>query len=235
MIKNPGLTLNSRQIQTGSPAFDNFRQKGSLKKGVVVSVKKPQTLPGTTVTVEETEDIRKVMHGLFSAGGLVLSQVTSLTGMEGYIIQNWVKRGFVSPPVAKKYSENQLCRLIIINLLKDCLSLTEIADLLSYINGKLDDESDDMIEDSLLYFCFTRCLFYIDTGSARSAEEAAAMVAADYGEKCADGGKEKLETVLTVMQWAYTSARLCQNAKSRLEELPKAGKTQSDTKQNSII
>ncbi|MFR8526814.1 MAG: MerR family transcriptional regulator [Flavonifractor plautii] len=30
----------------------------------------------------------------------MLSQVASLTGLEPYVIQNWVRRGFVAPPDA---------------------------------------------------------------------------------------------------------------------------------------
>ena len=88
---------------------------------------------------------------MFLTGGLVLSQVAQLTGLEPYTIQNWVKRGFLPPPVKKKYSRRQLCRIFIINMLRDSMQIERICRLLSYVNGRLDDEGDDIIDDSALY------------------------------------------------------------------------------------
>lgn len=89
----------------------------------------------------------------------MLSQVSQLTGLEPHVIQNWVKRGFVSPPRNKRYSRNQFSRIALINMLKDCLRLDQITRLLSYLNGHLDDESDDIIDESRLYTYITRLVF----------------------------------------------------------------------------
>ena len=63
------------------------------------------TLPGTTITAqrEEADKTGVLFDSLFLAGGLTLSQVSSITGLEPYAIQNWVKRGFLSAPKAKRY------------------------------------------------------------------------------------------------------------------------------------
>ena len=53
-------------------------------------------LPGTTVEMNIDHGIQDFLNSLFAANGLVLSQVTQVTGLEPYIIQNWVRRGFLA-------------------------------------------------------------------------------------------------------------------------------------------
>ena len=55
------------------------------------------TLPGTVLSVDADRPQaaeEAFFLPCFLAGGLVLSQVTQVTGLEPYIIQNWVRRGF---------------------------------------------------------------------------------------------------------------------------------------------
>ena len=119
-------------------------------------------LPGTVLEVgsAETERMEEVFSSMFLAGGMVLSQVSSITGLEPYAIQNWVKRGYLSPPEKKRYSQRQLSRILIINMLRLSLPLEQICGLLQYINGHLDDEADDLIDDTQLYFLFVRLAAY---------------------------------------------------------------------------
>ena len=60
-------------------------------------------LPGTTVEADlrRPDAADMLLSPLFLTGGLMLSQVSQLTGLEPHVIQNWVKRGFVSPPERK--------------------------------------------------------------------------------------------------------------------------------------
>ena len=85
-------------------------------------------LPGTTIEADPAREgaAEGILSSLFMAGGLVLSQVSQLTGLEPHMIQNWVKRGFVSPPRNKKYTRRQFCRIVIINMLRDSLPLERI-------------------------------------------------------------------------------------------------------------
>lgn len=176
-------------------------------------------LPGTTVVFDKTRDAETILDGMFSAGGLVFSQLSALTGLEGYTIQNWVKRGFLTPPVGKRYTKNQFCRLITINLLKDSLSIPEIVGLLSYINGQLNDESDDMIDDSLLYIYFTKTLLLAERNTVESARSAACEVVKDFAEP-APGCRERLVEILCVMFIAYGSSMLRKEAKELVRKLP---------------
>ena len=179
------------------------------------------TIPGTTLTGErENADRTEEMYqSMFLAGGLTLSQVASITGLEPYTVQNWVKRGFLSAPQRKRYNLNQLCRILNINMLKNCLPMEKICGLLSYVNGNLNDISDDMIKDTDLYFIFVRIAARI--GKAANPEQRDAMVEeflSAYNEP-APGAKERVAKVLSIMLTAWASSQLKLHAEQMLEQL----------------
>lgn len=182
-----------------------------------------EQLPGTTIEVDlgKPDAAEALLSPLFLTGGLMLSQVSQLTGLEPYVIQNWVRRGFVSPPERKKYSRRQFCRIVIINMLKDCLQLDKICSLLSYINGDLEDESDDLIDDSQLYGHIVRLISQVDrTPFAGQAQlevwcEAALV---DYKEPV-PGARARVEKVLQIMLTAWLAGRLKRAAEHLLSGL----------------
>ncbi len=162
-------------------------------------------LPGTKIEADiSRNDTEFILKSLFSMGGLVLSQVSRLSGVETHDVQNWVKRGFLSPPKQKQYSKRQFCRIILINMLRNSLPIGNIVDLLSYINGKLDDEGDDMIGDDELYVYLVRTLSYLDSPTEETVKAAIDKAIADYEEPY-PGGKKRLEKVLVVMTYSYFS------------------------------
>mgnify|MGYP002509140767 CR=1 FL=1 len=79
-------------------------------------------IPGTTLTArrEDAQFIEQQVKAMFFAGGMVLSQVAAVTGLETYTIQNWVKRGFLPPPQNKRYNMEQLCRIIFLIFSRHC-------------------------------------------------------------------------------------------------------------------
>ena len=170
------------------------------------------TIPGTTLLGqrEDADRVDSVFRALFLAGGLTLSQVSGIAGLEPYTVQNWVKRGFLQPPRGKRYDMEQVCRILNINLLKGALTLEQSRQLISYINGDLTDESDDLIDDTLLYFYFVRL--------AARAHVALKEVTASYREPIPGAG-EKLEKVLKVMLTAWLAGRLKAQAEQMLGEL----------------
>lgn len=176
-------------------------------------------LPGTTIETTDPKQAEHLLGPMFLAGGLVLSQVASLTGLEPYVIQNWVKRGFVSPPVQKRYSRRQFCRIAIINMLKDSLQLEKICSLLSYINGRLNDESDDLIEDDGLYFYMAAAVALLGDKTQpgdvhRCCEEALKDYQPPY-----PGAKKQVLTALEVMVTAYGAATVRRRAENLLMKL----------------
>ncbi|MBR7142011.1 MAG: DUF1836 domain-containing protein [Clostridia bacterium] len=169
------------------------------------------TLPGTTLKTDwsSPQAADKVLSDIFAVKGLVLSQVSHLTGVEPYVIQNWVKRGFLSPPKHKLYSRRQFCRIVLINMLRESLHMEQIVSLLAYINGHLNDESDDIIDDTVLYDYFFRML---------QGHLSPQTVTEDFQEPC-PGARQRLTQVLTVMQTAYEAAQLQQKTAALLAGL----------------
>lgn len=161
-------------------------------------------LPGTVIETDlERNDAALIIDNIFACGGLVLSQVASLVGIEPYTVQNWVKRGFLTPPIAKKYTKEQFCRIITINMLKDCLPLNDVVRLLSHINGHLNDESDDIIDDDRLYLLFVSVISGMRHFSERAALESIDAVLAGYCGTPSE--RERIRKALLVMTYAYFS------------------------------
>ena len=179
------------------------------------------TIPGTTLEGLRSNADRTdgLFQSMFLAGGLTLSQVASVTGLEPYTIQNWVKRGFLSAPRNKRYDMEQVCRIININLLKGTLPLEQICRLMAYLNGDLTDESDDLVDDTMLYFLFVRLAArarYL--GGDKTWDDALVEVTADYAEPI-PGAREKLIKVLKIMLTAWVSSRIKAEAEQMIAEL----------------
>ena len=181
------------------------------------------TLPGTVLSVDadRPQAAEEVFSSLFLAGGLVLSQVTQVTGLEPYIIQNWVRRGFLAPPKQRKYTRRQLSRILMINALKSTLSIEQICKLLSYINGALDDEGDDTIDDTELYGAFVLVAGSMQKHGLTSESEMNRLIAdglKDYKESI-PGAKERSEQALRIMITAWRAAQLQTKAQSMMNAL----------------
>ena len=178
-------------------------------------------IPGTVISIprEESDRVEERFSSLFLAGGMVLSQVANISGLEPYTVQNWVKRGFLPPPENKRYSLRQLCRILNINMLRTSLSLEKVGVLLGYVNGRLDDTADDLIDDAVLYFLFVRL-----AARARQLDDPAlwqqAMDAAlaDYREPV-PGARERVEKALQTMMTAWIAAQMRQQAENQLAKL----------------
>lgn len=178
-------------------------------------------IPGTTLIAqqEDADRIAERFDALFSAGGLTLSQVASVTGLEAYTIQNWVKRCFLPAPVNKRYNMEQLCRLINMNILRGIMPLDQIVRLMSYLNGNLADESDDLVDDTMLLFFFVRLAArarYL--GGGKDWDEALAEVTADYHESI-PGAREKLVNALKIMLTVWCANCLKAKAEDMIASL----------------
>lgn len=179
------------------------------------------TIPGTTLrsSREEADRVNEVFGALFLAGGLTLSQVSGIAGLEPHTIQNWVKRGYLAPPKAKRYRLEQVCRILNINLLKGALTLEQSCNLISYINGDLTDESDDLIDDALLYFFFVRLAARARYfGGSENWDTALDEVTAAYQEPV-PGAREKLGKVLKIMLTAWLTTRMKSETEKLMAEL----------------
>lgn len=179
------------------------------------------SLPGTVLPArrEDASFIEQQFAAMFMGGGIALGQVATITGLEPYAIQNWVKRGFLPPPEHKRYNMNQLCRIITINMLKSVLPMERISGLIGYINGDLDDDTDDMIDDAKLYFMFVRLasgFSFMHNGDGR--DSAIGQILSDYKEPV-PGAKERVEKVLRIMLTAWAADLLNKETNKMVEAL----------------
>ena len=178
-------------------------------------------IPGTTLEAHRNEADRtpQLFSSMFLAGGMVLSQVATVTGLEPYTIQNWVKRGFLSPPVAKRYNMEQVCRIINLNLLKGALPLEQTVSLMTYINGDLTSEEDDLIDDTVLYFKFVSLAARArHIGGTKEWGEALTEVMENYAEPY-PGAKEKVKKVLQIMLTAWIVSQLREQTNQMISQL----------------
>ena len=178
-------------------------------------------IPGTALRGSRAEveaSIRQI-EGMFLGGGMIRSQMASVSGVEAHDIQNWVKRGFLSSPVKKRYSCNQFCRIVTINMLRTAMPMEKICSLLAYVNGRLDDESDDLIDDTVLYFMFLRLAARArHIGGKDNWDAAIADILKDYQEPI-PGAKERIDKVLRIMLTAWIGVQTIRKAELMLSEL----------------
>lgn len=165
----------------------------------------PKRFPGTQIPVSDMP----LLQGIFSATtGITLSQVCEITGLETGAIHNWIKRGYVNPPIGRKYSKSQVARIILINMLRETLALERIAKILSHANGDLLDRADDIMDDSDIYKCLCDILIPAEKNEVIDIRELFVRIEEylkDYQEPC-PGAEQRLELVLKIIICAWESA-----------------------------
>ena len=179
------------------------------------------TISGTTLTGKRSDADRtpELFQTMFLAGGMTLSQVSSITGLEAHTIQNCVKRGFLPSPVNKRYNMEQLCRIVNINILKGTMPLEQITKLMAYLNGNLADESDDLVDDTMLFFYFVSLAArarYI--GGKETWDDALIHSTESYVEPV-PGARDKLIKVLKVMLTIWCANALKAEAERMIAQL----------------
>lgn len=178
--------------------------------------------PGTTVEASKLVkgSSRVLFDGLFAAGGITLSQVSAMTGLEPYMIQNWVKRGFITSPVKRLYSREQFAGIIIINMLKESLNIDKICGLIDVISGPTESEQDDLIRNNELYHMYVDMLSDPElTIDSKEAIEGAARRATELYDERIPGGREQLIKILKVMYLAHSASILRHKAEEALSTL----------------
>ncbi len=180
-----------------------------------------RTHPGTRAVLSEENPAvgLKFLSGVFAVtSGLTLSQVKELSGVEAPALQNWIKRGWVSSPVGKRYNIDQVARILIINMLRDTLQMEKIAFLLSYINGSVYSREDDIIPESQLYDYICRIIFTFDGEHPPDSETLRLSIleqTRDYEERLPGSGV-RLRKALQVILLSYFAARLKGRAEGEL-------------------
>ena len=181
-------------------------------------------IPGTKLNksdmgnVTGLEFLSKVFY---ISEGVMLSQIREVSGIDGSTLQNWTKRGWVANARLKKYNIDQVAHILIINMLRSCIQLDHIAFLLQYINGKIDDKSDDIIRDSVLYDYICRILETLtrqDVASKASIKEVIKDQIDDY-EEAMPGARDRLANALEIIVTAYYAALIKRSSDEMLANL----------------
>lgn len=168
-------------------------------------------IPGTKLKKADMDGatgvafLKKVF--LFS-DGVMLSQIRDISGIDGSTLQNWTKRGWVENSVQKKYNMDQVAHILIINMLRSCIQLDHISFLIQYINGRVDDRSDDIISDTELYDAICLCIEKLDEASRcdeKTVGEVVGEVTAGYKEPM-PGAKQRLCNALRIILAYYCSS-----------------------------
>ena len=181
-------------------------------------------IPGTKLRKADMENLtglaflKKVF---FVSEGVMLTQIRDISGIDSSTLQNWTKRGWVANAKLKKYNIDQVAHILIINMLRACMQLDHIAFLIQYINGDVEDASDDIIKDSLLYDYICRILSHISTIGKCSLESFKTIIeeiTVDY-QAPVEGARERLNSALEIIVVTYYSALMKHRATTLLENL----------------
>lgn len=170
-------------------------------------------IPGTVLEFKPScaNDCYSVIAPLLTVtGGLTLSQVKALTGLQSSTIQNWVKRGWVKNPAGKRYGEAQVVRIILINMMRGSMQMEQIIYLMSYINGSVEDNSDDILPDRELFDILCGIIYDCDNHSLTDSKflDAAICEGIHKAAISDDLAQTKLKTALKAMVLAYFSTQI---------------------------
>ena len=162
----------------------------------------PMTLPGTAIPYDERagNDTFALISPIISAtGGISLSQLSALTGLEGSTIQNWIKRGWAAPSTGKKYGERSVVRILLINILKSALTLEDIARLMEYVNGEVMNTEDDILHDTPLYNLLCSLIYESEQKHLMTDGELREAIKQKLPQELSAYEKNVLENVLLIM------------------------------------
>lgn len=170
-------------------------------------------IPGTVIKFDEEaqKSAYNVIKPFFAfTSGITLAQVRELTGLEKSTIQNWVKRGWVASPINKGYGERQIFRIILINSIRRSMQIERVITLMAYINGSVEDASDDIISDGRLFDEFCHAVSLCDRAGTYDGEQIKKIVDEQISQipDIDDAGKNKLKKALQIMVLAFIAAQI---------------------------
>ena len=138
--------------------------------------------------------------------GIMLAQIREIAGVDGTTLQNWLKRGWVINPKNKMYNKDQLVRILIINMMRNTMQLSDISFLLTYVNGDPGCREDDIIPESQLYDYICRLVDKLTGENADLPQDSLAELidtyTADYVETLG-GARRRLNRALEIILMSY--------------------------------
>ena len=181
-------------------------------------------IPGTKLKRAEMGGLtgKPFLDQLFMVSdGVMLSQIRKMAGIDGSTLQNWTKRGWVANAQLKRYGVDQVAHIFLINMLRASMQLDRIAWLLHYVNGALEDSSDDIITASALYDSICTTLDYLDAEDGCTPDAigpAIERALSNYVEPV-EGAKVRLTNALEIIIGAYCASLIKQASDTKIKEL----------------
>jgi hypothetical protein len=182
------------------------------------------TIPGTNLKRADLGGLtgKAFLDQLFMVSdGVMLSQIRKIAGIDGSTLQNWTKRGWVPNAQLKRYGVDQVAHILLINMLRSCLQLERIMWLFQYVNGVLEDRSDDIITASGLYDAICKTLDYLDAEEECTIESIRPMIEraiVDYVEPV-EGARERLTNALEIIVGSYCASMIKRASDAKMKAL----------------
>ena len=182
------------------------------------------TIPGTNIKRAEFQNLtgKAFLNQLFMVSdGVMLSQIRKISGIDGSTLQNWTKRGWVANAHYKRYGVDQVAHILLINMLRSCLQLDRIAWLLHYINGSVEDRSDDIITASDLYDAICLTLDYLHAEPECTIDSIRPMIerAIVHYVEPVEGAKVRLTNALEIIVGSYCASMIKRIAEAKMKKL----------------
>jgi len=135
-------------------------------------------------------------------------------------IQNWVRRKYLPHPLKKKYNREQIANVLLINDLRNILSLEEVSHLLGYVNESLLDTSDDRINPTKLYRYYSEIFDWSQSDWEKSLQGLEKEVEETLSEEeMLEEDREKVATTLVILNLLARANLYKQIAKRWLNSL----------------
>jgi len=129
-----------------------------------------------------------------------VAQRVSQNDINNMHIQNWVRRKYLPHPQKKKYNREQVANILLLNDLRNILTLEEASHLLGFVNQTLDDNSDDRINPAKLYRYYSEIFDRTQQDWVKSLEQLPKEVNDSLaGEEMNDVDKEKVASTLVIL------------------------------------
>jgi len=141
-------------------------------------------------------------------------------------VQNWVRRRYLPHPLKKKYNREQVANVLLINDLRNILSLEEVSHLLGYVNENLLDTSDDRINPTKLYRYYSEIFDWSQMDWEKSLHELEKEVEETLAEEeMLEEDREKVATTLVILNLLARANLYKQIAKRWLNGLSSPNET----------
>jgi len=183
-----------------------------------------EIIPGTNLKRTDFGGLtgRAFLDQLFMVSdGVTLSQIRKIAGIDGSTLQNWTKRGWVANAHFKRYGMDQIAHILLINMLRSCLQLERISWLLYYVNGSVEDRSDDIITASALYDSICTTLDYLDAEEECTIDSVRPMIEraiVNYVEPV-EGARERLTNALEIIVSSYCASMIKRASDAKMKTL----------------